>query len=195
VSRRLLVFNAAVGLLACLLAAGLIRELLATRPLPPPPPPRAVAASPAPAATGPDSPPASYGVIAAKSLFSPGRSEAPVAPAIATGPRPLLHGVVVDGPKSRAYLEDPQVKRTFGYAVGDPVGGGRVEAIGPDRVVITRADGRLEVLLQDPAKPKVAPPPTPAAPAAATPAAGASPTSPAPPPSRTVGPGSRVSER
>lgn len=159
--RRLLALNVALALLACLLAAGLTREMLAARPLPSTP--RAAVPVPAPAAEVPASPPASYGVIAAKSLFSPSRSEAPAAPATVAGPKPLLHGVVVDGPTSRAYLEDPQLKRTFGYAVGDPVGGGRVESIGTDRVVIARADGRLEVLLQDPAKPKVAPPPSRAA--------------------------------
>ena len=85
-----------------------------------------------------------------KNLFSPSRSEAPAGPVVAAGPRPLLHGVVMDGPKSRAYLEDPTVKRTFGYAVGDAVNGGRVQSIGEDRVVIARPDGLVEVLLQDP---------------------------------------------
>lgn len=191
-SRRLFVFNLALGLLASLLAAGLIRELLTARPLPPLPLPRAGAVLPASPAGRPAGPPGSYGVIAARSLFSPSRSEVPIGPGAAPGPRPLLHGVVVDGLKSRAYLEDPQVKRTFGYAVGDPVGGGRVEAIGADRVVIARADGRLEVLLQDPAKPKAPPP---AAPPAAPPPAAAIATTPAPPPSRPVSQGSRVSER
>ena len=84
---------------------------------------------------------------------------------IASGPKPLLHGVVMDGLKSRAYLEDPTVKRTFGYAVGDAVNGGRVQSISEDRVVVARPDGLVEVLLQDPAKPKLAVP----AAAAATP--------------------------
>ena len=58
----------------------------------------------------------------------------------------------MDGPKSRAYLEDPLLKRTFGYAVGDTVGGGRVESIAADRVVIGRGEGLLEVLLHDPSR-------------------------------------------
>lgn len=170
-ARRLLLLNAAVGLLGCLFAAELTRELLAARPLPVPPAPRAAAPAPASAAASPASSPApaAYGVIAAKNLFSPSRSETPAGPVLAAGPKPLLHGVVVDGPKSRAYLEDPQLKRTFGYAIGDPVGGGRVESIGADRVVIARPDGLLEVLLQDPSKPKAAPtPPAPGPPAATT---------------------------
>ena len=97
-------------------------------------------------------------VIAAKNLFSPTRSEAAAGPVVAAGPKPILHGVVVDGPKSRAFLEDPVVKRTFGYAVGDTVGGGRVES-DQRRPRGDRRDptGCVEVLLQDPAKPRPAP--------------------------------------
>jgi hypothetical protein len=213
VTRRRLLLNVAVGLLACLFAAGLTRELLAAYPLPTSPAPRGARPAAVPALASPASvpAPASYGVIAAKNLFSPSRSEAAAGPVAAVGPKPLLHGVVVDGPKSRAFLEDPVVKRTFGYAVGDTIGGGRVESISADRVVIGRADGLVEVLLQDPAKPKA---PTPAAPsptAAAAPSAvtppragstpGAAearpPSAPAPaaPPSRVLNPGSRVNER
>src|SRR4029450_9465459 len=81
--------------------------------------------------------------------------------------KPLLHGVVMDGQRSRAYLEDPNVKRIYGYAVGDAVAGGRVQSINGDRVIIARPDGRMEVLLQDPDKPKPEPttpagPPSPA---------------------------------
>src|SRR5262249_18710969 len=107
---------------------------------------------------------ATYNVVAARNLFSPTRSEAP-APAAATpsappAPKPILHGVIVDENNSRAWLEDPATKRTFGYAVGDTVGGGRLESIANDRVVITRSEGRVEVLLRDPSKPR---PPVPAA--------------------------------
>jgi hypothetical protein len=167
VSRRVLALNVLLGLLGALCAAGLIRELLTPLPLPPPPTPRtaAPAAMSVPAPT-PAASAGGYGVVASRNLFSPSRSEAPAGPVVAAGPRPLLHGVVMDGPKSRAYLEDPTVKRTFGYAVGDAVGGGRVQSISQDRVVIARPDGLVEVLLQDPAKPKLA---TPAAAAALTP--------------------------
>ena len=165
-SRRFLALNVLLGLLGGLCAAGLIRELLTPLPLPPPPTPRA--AAPAAVSVPAPTPAASaggYGVVASRNLFSPSRSEAPAGPVVAAGPKPLLHGVVMDGPQSRAYLEDPTVKRTFGYAVGDAVSGGRVQSISQDRVVIARPDGLVEVLLQDPAKPKLA---TPAAAAAMT---------------------------
>lgn len=166
-SRRFLALNVLLGLLGALCAAGLMRELLTPLPLPPPPTPRA--AAPAAVSVPAPTPAASaggYGVVASRNLFSPSRSEAPVGPVVAAGPKPLLHGVVMDGPTSRAYLEDPTVKRTFGYAVGDAFSGGRVQSISQDRVVIARPDGLVEVLLQDPAKPKLA---TPAAAAALTP--------------------------
>jgi hypothetical protein len=195
-SRRLLALTLLLGAAACLLAVGLARELLAARPLPAPPAPRALPAAKAAPPSAPAAPaPAAYGVIAGRNLFSPSRSETPSAPVVATGPKPVLHGVVMDGPKSRAYLEDPAIKRTFGYLVGDTIGGGRVESIGADRVVIARSDGLVEVLLQDPSKPKPAPTAAPAPPAsAAAPPSAASgpavpqpaqaPGPPTPPPSR-----------
>jgi hypothetical protein len=209
VARRLLL-NIVLSLLGCVFAAGLTRELLAARPLPSPPAPRGARSASVPASASPDSAPgpASYGVIAAKNLFSPSRLEAPTGPVAAVGSKPLLHGVVVDGPKSRAFLEDPVVKRTFGYAVGDTIGGGRVESISVDRVVIGRTDGLVEVLLQDPAKPKA---PTPAAPGPTPPSAvtpprpGSTPAAaearpptasiPAALPARVLNPGSPVGER
>jgi len=175
VPARLRVLNISLGLVACLLAAGLVRELLAAHPLPPPPAARAArplaTGGTAATSTAPPSPPG-YGVIVAKNLFSPSRAEAPAGPVVAAGPKPVLHGVVMDGPKSRAYLEDPLLKRTFGYVAGDTVGGGRIESIAVDRVVIARGDGLLEVLLYDPSKPRpaptaAAPPPAVSVPAAA----------------------------
>jgi hypothetical protein len=173
VPRRFLALNVLLGLLAALCAAGLIRELT---PLPLPPPPTSRAAAPAAVSVPAPTPAGSaggYGVVATRNLFSPSRSEAPAGPAVAAGPKPLLHGVVMNGAKSRAYLEDATVKRTFGYAVGDAVSGGRVQSISQDRVLIARPDGLVEVLLQDPAKPKVEIPAAAAAvttPPAATPA-------------------------
>ena len=180
-SRRFLALNVLLGLLGALCAAGLIRELLTPLPLPPPPTPRA--AAPAAVSVPAPTPAAStggYGIVASRNLFNPSRSEAPAGPLVAAGPKPFLHGVVMDGPKSRAYLEDPPVKRTFGYAVGDAVGGGRVQSISQDRVVIARPDGLVEVLLQDPAKPKRAVP----AAAAAMPGPPAVPAAPGVPASR-----------
>jgi len=156
-SRRLLVLDVLVGLLGCLFAAGLVRELLTPLRLPPPSPPRAAqSARVPPPAAAPPAVAASYTVVASRNLFSPSRSEGAPGPAVAVGPRPFLHGLVMNGAKSRAFLEDPVAKRTFGYSVGDTVAGGRVQSIGGDRVIIARPDGLLEVLLQDPAKPKPA---------------------------------------
>ena len=172
-SRRLLAVNVLVGLLGCLFAAGMIRELVTPLRFPPPSASRASrpvpVLSPAPAA-----PPAgaSYAVVASRNLFSPTRSETVAGPAVAAGPKPFLHGVVMNGSKGRAFLEDPVAKRTFGYSVGDTVAGGRVQSISSDRVIIFRPDGLLEVLLQDPAKPRPAPPAAAAAPGAEAPAAG-----------------------
>ena len=163
-ARRLVAVNLVVGALACLFAAGLARELGSQRPLPPPPVLRvgagAAAAAPQPTAAHESAGPAAGALvaIAAKNLFSPTRSEAPTGPALAVGPKPLLYGVVMNGPTRRAYLEDPVAKRVFGYGVGDAVGAGRVESIDPDRVVIGRPDGRVEVLLQDPSKPRATTP-------------------------------------
>jgi len=153
VSRWLLIVNVLVGALGCLLAAGLIRELGTGRPLPPVPAP-----------------------LASQNLFNPGRSEVTAVPVAAAGPKPVLHGVMMDGDKSRAYLEEPPTRRVFGYAVGDTIAGGRLDSIRADRVVITRPEGPVEVLLNDPSKPK------PVAPAAASPAVQRVPPEPARPP-------------
>ena len=163
-SRRLLVINVALGIVSVVLAVGIFRTLLAKRPLPPPPPPRAVSA-PAPAAAAGDveaasGGPGAYGVISAQTLFNPSRSEtAAVAVAAAASPvaKPILYGVVVDGTKSRAFLEDPAFKRVAGYSVGDTVGGGTIQKIADDRVIIVRPEGPVEILLQDPSKPRAAP--------------------------------------
>jgi hypothetical protein len=166
VSRRLYVVNVLLGALGCLLAAGLIRELATGRPLPPIPAPRVSQSAPEAVGQPAGEPPpiATYQTIATKNLFNPGRSEVTVANVAGPASKPVLHGVMIDGNKSRAYLEEPPAKRVFGYAVGDAVAGGRLDSIGPDRVVITRPEGPVEVLLHDPSKPK------PVAPATASPA-------------------------
>jgi len=148
--------NALIGVLGCLFVAGLIREAVSARPMPAPPAPRASQPTAAPTPVPTAQPPAvsRYEVIAAKNLFSPTRAEAPTRPTVAEGPKPLLHGVVMDGDKGRAYLEDPVARRAVGYGLGDTVAGGRVHSISPDRVVIIRPEGRVEVLLQDPSKPR-----------------------------------------
>ena len=174
-SRRLLIVNVLVGALGCLFAAGLIRELGTGHPLPPVPAPRVSrsATEADGAAAGQPVPLVTYQTIATKNLFNAGRSEVIVAAVAPPGPKPVLHGVMLDGPKSRAYLEEPPAKRVFGYAIGDTIAGGRLDSIGPDRVVITRPEGPVEVLLHDPSKPR------PVAPAAAGPAVQRGPPEPA----------------
>ena len=165
---RLILVNAVLLAVAGVFAFELYGELSGARPLPTPPSPRV--AQPAAGETGaatrtaaprPDQRPL-YSVIATKNLFSPSRTEvvasagAPAGPSVA---KPLLHGVVLNDGKSRAYLEDPASKKVFGYAVGDQVAGGRLETIRDDRVVIVRPQGPIEVMLRDPAKPRAAPAP------------------------------------
>lgn len=113
---------------------------------------------------------ASYLIIATKSLFSPTRSETESLPGQqAAGPKPVLHGVVISGANRRAYLEDPVSKRVVSYALGDAAPGGRLDRIEEDRVVIIGSGGALEVLLQDPNKPKAAAMTPSPAPSSATP--------------------------
>jgi hypothetical protein len=203
VSKRFLIVNVILVGIAAFFAIFLIRDLTHVRSLPsfsarsrPPvsPPAPEEAAQSAVAAERL----ANYNVIAAKHLFNPSRSEnvaaTTAAPPPPPPPKPLLLGVVVDGAQSRAYLEDATSKRVFSYQIGDSVAGGRLETITDDHVVIARPDGRMEVMLRDPAKPKPAPPPptasTPTVPPPQTPGS-PSPPAPAQPPT-TVTPPSPV---
>ncbi|HKZ04043.1 MAG TPA: type II secretion system protein N, partial [Methylomirabilota bacterium] len=158
---RWLPFAALTGLAAAA-GVGLVREATWTRPLPPmpvaeeapPPAPLMIVARDTlrrPVET------AHYAVIAVRNLFSASRGEQAentVTASNAPGSKLFLHGVVVDGPSSRAYLEDPDTQRVFGYALGDAVGGGKLVRILDDRVVIRRPDGLVEIMLRDPAKPQ-----------------------------------------
>lgn len=155
--------NVLVAALGCVLAAGLVYQLSTERPLPAAPARRS--SQSAMEAKGhpdkPRAPIAAYSQIATKNLFSPGRSETvAVAAMVAPGSKPILHGVVVDGDRSRAFLEEPPARHVFGYSVGDIIAGGRLQTISPDRVVIVRPEGSVEVLLQDPSKPKEVATPT-----------------------------------
>jgi hypothetical protein len=179
------------------------REL---RPPPPVPPLIAAAKRPAPGAAGtpaagkagstaaggaiaPGGVPPRYSAVVSKNLFSPTRTDVPPSAVAAapTAPRPFLLGVVVDDGRSRAYLQDPTSRKVFGYGLGDTVGGGRLESIREDRVVIARPEGTIEVMLRDPSKPR---PPAPAPPAAPRPAEqpGAAPPAAAAPGARPVQP-------
>ena len=163
VSPRLALLNLALLGVAGYFGVELMRELAAPRALPTRTAARPAAAS-APGAEAPADPAArpsgAYGAVASRNLFNPSRTDvvatSPEASAAAS-PRPILHGVVLDEAKSRAYLEDVATKRIFGYAVGDVVAGGKLTAIRGDRVVLARPEGSIEVMLRDPSKPT--PPP------------------------------------
>ena len=178
-SKRFWVVNVILVGVAVFFAVSLGRDSTRSRSLPPPPAPRKAPAG-LPAQDTAESPIAgerlaAYNVIAAKHLFNPSRTEggpAPAAPAVPPPPKPLLLGLVIDGPQSRAYLEDPTTKRVFGYQIGDTVAGGRIEQITDDKVVITRSDGAMEVLLRDPSKPRPVAPTPQAAPGSASPIPG-----------------------
>src|SRR5262245_19938134 len=192
-SKRFVLLNVLLAAVAVFLGVLLVRDY--TRKIPLPAPPAARRAQPAspeePAApTVTDDKLTTFNVIVAKHLFNPSRSEGgppPAAPAPPPPPKPTLLGVVVDGPKSRAYLEDAVTKRVLGYRAGDTISGGRLDKITDDKVVIVRPDGAVDVLLRDPSKPKPPAPPTAGAPGQPTPPqAGApqpgQPTPPAQPP-------------
>ena len=170
--RRLIVLNVVLGLASLVLAIGIVRAILVKRPIPPPPTVRTVTPVPPLAAALTAQNPAEYAIITDQTLFNPARSEkATLAVAVV---KPILHGIVIEGTKSRAFLEDPTVKRVGAYSVGDAVSGGTLQKIADDRVVISRPEGLVEVMLQDPSKPKpasvaVAGPPVTAAPRAAPP--------------------------
>jgi hypothetical protein len=195
-SKRLLVVNVVLVGLAVFFAVALARALTHSRSLPSPPAPRRVTAPVGGGGEAAESSVAAeklanYNVVAAKHLFNPSRTEGGAAAATPTTPpppKPILLGVLVDGARSRAYLEDPATKRVFGYQVGDTVSGGRLDQITDDKVVIVRPDGAMDVLLRDPAKPRPAPPPA-AASAPGTPAPTAPTTS---TPQQPATPGSRL---
>lgn len=173
---------AAVGLVFAVL---LVRELAVSRPLPAPPAARAPLSSPTLGATpAPESGPApdvsAYSVIFARNLFNPTRSDTSTVAAARPTAKPVLHGVVLDGQRSRAYIEDPLAKGVFGYTVGDTVGQGQIKAISADRITISGPEGTFEVLLHDPSKPRPAAPGVPGAAAAPQPAAVSQPPAPQP---------------
>ena len=157
--RKLLLIN--VLLIALAAGGGLFiaRELMAPMPMPQASKPR----PPAPEAEqsqDPARPPFSSAAgIASKNLFSPTRTEAPPPPPVAATaniPKPNLFGVVLREGSPIAYLEDPTTKRVAGYRVGDSVAGGTVQAIGSDSVSIQRPDGKMDIRLRDPGKPRPA---------------------------------------
>jgi hypothetical protein len=160
---RLLALNALFAALALVAVVYIVRELRA-----PAPTAAGSGRANAPAAgpnvrpPAPPSAPGAYDVVVGRNLFSPSRSEAPTT-AVAAGPaavaaRPALLGVVLRDGAPLAYLEDPTTKRVSGYRLGDSIGGGSVQAIGADHVVIARPEGTVDVQLRDPSRPRAAAP-------------------------------------
>jgi hypothetical protein len=161
---NVLLVAASLGLGAYIVreAAVPLRKPLAAKPragaAPSTPAPAGATAEPARGAS-----PSSYAVVASRNLFSPTRSEAPAAPPAAVAaramlPKPNLFGVVLGDGASVAYLEDPATKRVAGYRLGDAIAGGTVQTIGPDRVVLARPDGAVDIRLHDPTRPRPAVP-------------------------------------
>ncbi|HEY3064545.1 MAG TPA: type II secretion system protein N [Methylomirabilota bacterium] len=159
--KPLLALNAAFAVASVLLLGYIVRQVTAPRPRP------LAARAPAPAAAvnpiqaGIRPPAAAYAAVASRNLFSPTRSEAATQPSIANAPmnapRPNLFGVILRDGAPVAYLEDPTTKRVAGYRVGDNVGGGTVQSIAADHVVLARPDGNVNVQLHDPTRPRPAP--------------------------------------
>jgi hypothetical protein len=141
-------------------AVQVYRNLMAPVPLPPSPSPpgQKMEAQASQSASRADArkDPTAYTSIVVRNPFSPTRSEIAAASATPSPPvpKPILHGVLLDGSRSRAYLEDPITKRVAGYAQGDSIAGGRLDKIDLDRVVIARPEGMVEVSVNDPAKPR-----------------------------------------
>jgi len=165
--KKLLIINLILLAIAAGSVVFIVRQLMAPMPMPVP----RGRAAPAGTTAGQqlDSPrplAGTYGSVAAKNLFSPTRTEAPVTASASVGstlPKPNLFGVVLREGAPIAYLEDPATKRVSGYRIGDAVAGGTVQAITADGVSINRPDGKMDVRLRDPGKPRPASQPTAAA--------------------------------
>ncbi|TMQ21755.1 MAG: hypothetical protein E6K82_14970 [Candidatus Rokuibacteriota bacterium] len=158
--KKLLIINLILLAIAAASVLFIVRQFTAPMAMP-----LASRGRPAPAGTatgrgqdGSRPPAGAYGVVASKNLFSPTRTEAPVTQttAAAAAMKPNLYGVVLREGAPIAYLEDPTTKRVSGYRIGDAVGGGTVQAINADSVTINRPDGKLDVRLRDPSKPRPA---------------------------------------
>ncbi len=101
--------------------------------------------------------PATNELIAARNLFHPDRAQPKNSDALAALPPTtnlMLYGVVWSEENPIAYVEDPSTKKIFGYKRGDAMAGGYVDRIEPDRIVIQRTGGPVEILLRAPNKPR-----------------------------------------
>jgi type II secretory pathway component PulC len=157
-SRSLLALNLFFAITAVFLSVWIARVVSTTLALPPAPAARPVHPTPSVQDASPRIRPSldDYDNVVRLNLFSPSRSSGATqsAPPV-TAERPVLHGVVIVAETGFAYLEDPVSKRVSTYKTGDEVGGGQLERIEQDRVVIRRSEGVFEVMLRDPSKPKL----------------------------------------
>ena len=159
--KKLLIINLILLAIAAASVLFIVRQFTAPMAMP-----LASRGRPAPAGTatgrgqdGSRPPAGAYGVVASKNLFSPTRTEAPVNPSAAAAanlPKPNLFGVVLREGSPIAYMEDPTSKRVSGYRIGDAIAGGTVQSITADTVSINRPDGKMDVRLRDPSKPRPA---------------------------------------
>ena len=188
-SKRLLSLNIVLAAISLACLVYIVRAAILT-PIAPSPRPRAIApaTSPPPRPGAVSRPPSQgYSVVATRNLFSSTRTEATSAAAVvgvSAFQKPSLYGVVLRDGAPLAYLEDPVTRRVAGYRLGDSIAGGTVQTIAADRVVIVRPDGKVDVLLHDPARPRATTaPPRPPATRPPAPGAGAvqAPPPPAPP--------------
>lgn len=172
--RKLLIINAILLFIAAGSATFVARQVLAPMPMPIASRTRPLATPAARLEETPRAQAGAYASVAARNLFSPTRTEAPPTPAVAMSPavKPNLYGIVLREGAPMAYLEDPSTKRVAGYRIGDAVGGGTVQTIAADSVLIARPDGNIDVRLHDPSRPRPVSPPATAAVPGAQPATG-----------------------
>ena len=72
------------------------------------------------------------------------------APTRETTTRPILHGIVLRGEDSIAYMEDPRTRRVTGFKLGDAVGDGVLEVIEERQVVVRMPSGLVEIRVDEP---------------------------------------------
>jgi hypothetical protein len=103
-----------------------------------------------------------YDLVATRSLFSSNRADSASSEttgrAAPTTPAWALYGVAISDDIRVAFVQELVTKQISSYKIGDQLAGGRLERIEPDRVVVMRADGPIEVLLR---RPKESEPPSP----------------------------------
>jgi hypothetical protein len=150
--------------------------------------------------------PQEYRVVADQNLFHPDRIIPPEKKPETVLPKPefVLYGTLITPDLQMAYLEDKKApvtspgrgQRQSALKIGESLSGFRVTEIRADKVILTRGEETMQVLLQEPGSSKVretAPGPTPGprmpVPAATTPAP--SPSFPQPGMTVTPAPGAR----